>query len=41
MLSFLFAIIGDSYTEVKEDFQKSPTLYDDAVRVKSYMAGKT
>ena len=33
MLSFLFAIIGDAYTEVKAEFQNSPTLYQDVRRL--------
>jgi len=32
MLSFLLAIIGDAYTEVKAEFQNSPTLYADMHR---------
>jgi hypothetical protein len=33
LFNFLFAIIGDSFTEVKADFQDSPTLFDDCVRL--------
>jgi hypothetical protein len=40
MFTFLFAIIGDSYSEVKEKFQHSPTVRDDAMQLAAHLAGE-
>jgi len=40
IFNFLFAIIGNSYIEVKKEFQESPTLKDDALLLTAYVLGE-
>jgi hypothetical protein len=40
MFIFLFAIIGDSYSAVKEEFRHSPTVCDDAMQLSAHLAGE-